>query len=231
MENNYRLERLDAILNEDFCPQAFESFLKLIDLKKDGYSSYPESFLPFRGIDLHSINYLLYENDIPFATLRNINITAFKAENLTAPIEELIMACPDFKVRYAFNHHLKLSLEMSSPLIYSSNFTIRTSHRSRELPFSKEAKEIMAAATAFDYLSLKSSGIICGAVKKFKTEPLFHSWGYEPLTYKGQELDYFEKKGTGGEEVKIMLMNKPSELSISYLKKWEFLFSEMMVCA
>jgi hypothetical protein len=230
MENMYRLERVDSPLNHNFCPKDFSSFINLIHLKKNGYSSYPDNFLAFKGIDLYSISYLLYlrEEERPFATLRNININFFHDIGLKVPISELICNSKGFdslRVKKAYKELIIKAQAQKKPLIYSSNFTIRTTHRNREKPYSKDAKNIMAAATAYDFKRLEASGVICGAIKKYKTEPLFNSWGYEGLRDEAGEIDYFEKEGTGGEEVKIMLMKRPSELSDQYLNEWHELFN------
>lgn len=230
MKNCYRLERIDSPINRNFCPEALSSFIKLIHLKKNGYSSYPEDFLAFKGIDLYSISYLLYLRDEykPFATLRNININFFNKLGLNPPICELISksrGTDSFRLRKAYKDLVEKAEGLRRPLVYSSNFTIRTTHRSKKETYSKDAKEIMAAATVYDYKVLEASGIICGAIKKFKTEPVFSSWGYEGLKDSNGEIGYFEKEGTGGEEVKIMLMKTPSVLSYQYLDQWQELFN------
>ena len=160
MEKLYRLERIDSPITNQFSPIELERFIKLIHLKKDGYSSYPSDFLAFRGIDLYSISYLLYlkDEELPFATLRNININFFNELGLMAPINDLIYkskGSDSFRIRNSYKFLLDRAINLKKPLIYSSNFTIRTTHRSREKPYSKDAKDIMAAATAYDFKRLE----------------------------------------------------------------------------
>lgn len=191
-------------------PTMREMFVKLIDLKFDGYrKEYPYGVLPVDTTDFFATHHLVCEETesglLPLMAYKTVTLDRCKLHNSTLPVLNLANVCGIPKHASAIREIISRCESTGAGLSYDSSWTIHPDARKDESK-TRELRNIMMAIHALHHEEAKTGEIISLGALRFKMEKLFGYWGYSKIALGTDVLDPFRVPSYFNEEVIMIHM-------------------------
>jgi len=205
-------------------PQVLELFPKIVKLKLEGYEAeYPYGVLPLDTSDFICTHYAVCKKTSTGLT----PLMAYRSITWEKCVEHFL-EIPALKLaRYGTENHIKSISEklehlsnQKSRVSYDSSFTIHPSIRNnkdkRDL-----LKNIMLSMHVLAHQDYDIPYIFAGGVERFKMEKMYHFWGYQDLSWKGEKLPPVYPEFVLKEPTSIFFCDSFSKEGVSIAKEFK----------
>jgi hypothetical protein len=210
-------------------PLVQDYFAKAINLKHLGYKGkYPVGAVPVDTTEFTGNHLLVCQKTTeglkPFMGFRSISLQKCETHFSKFPLLQIAQSSGSPLHAEAVAFHIERCKKEQLNLIYNGGWTILPSFR-RDPQLNTQCKEMMMA---FDYLFHHAPHtpyeVFGAGVVQYKTEKFFQSYGYDYMTYQGNELSEIPSHYLGGVLIKFLRVQEYKPLAIHLAKQYEHLW-------